>query len=77
MNLLFNAIGGKLKFQAQDSDLEYFVVGFEKHIALSEKKTPLDRTERKKHLTFLEISTNLYKLYKPRVILARVRYVAE
>ena len=30
-----------LKFQAQDSDLEYLFWRFEKHIALSEKKPPL------------------------------------
>jgi hypothetical protein len=37
-------IGGRFKFQVQDSFLEYFffeIWRFEKHIALSEKKPPL------------------------------------
>ena len=34
-------MGGKFKFQVQDSDLEYFFWQYEKHIALSEKKQPL------------------------------------
>ena len=34
-------MGGKFKFQAQDSDLEYLFWRFEKRIALSEKKLPL------------------------------------
>ena len=41
MNLLFTDIGGKFKFQVQDSFLEYFFLEnlrFEKHVALSEKK---------------------------------------
>jgi hypothetical protein len=41
---LFTVIGGKFKFQVQDSDLEYFFLEiwrFEKHISLSEKKPPL------------------------------------
>ena len=41
MNLLFTVIGGKFKFQVQDSDLEWFFLEiwrFEKNIALSEKK---------------------------------------
>ena len=44
MNLLFTVIGGKFKFQVQDSDLEYIFLEiwiFEKHIALSEKKSLL------------------------------------
>ena len=44
MNLLSTAIGGKSKFQVQDSDLEYILFKirrFKKHIALSEKKPPL------------------------------------
>ena len=45
MNLLFTVIGGKFKFQVQDSDLEYFLGRFEKHIALSEKKPPLMHKE--------------------------------
>ena len=45
MNLLFTVIAGKFKFKVQDSDLEYFILEiwrFEKHIALSEKKSPLE-----------------------------------
>ena len=37
-------MGGKFKFQVQDSDLEYFFLEiwrFEKHIAFSEKKKHL------------------------------------
>ena len=34
-------MGGKFKFQVQDSDLEYLFWRFDKHIALSEKKLPL------------------------------------
>ena len=34
-------MGGKFKFQVQDSDLEYLFWHCEKHIALSEKKPPL------------------------------------
>ena len=34
-------MGGKFKFQVQDSDLEYLFWRFDKHISLSEKKTPL------------------------------------
>ena len=34
-------IAGKFKFKVQGSDLEYFFWRFEKHIALSEKKSPL------------------------------------
>ena len=34
-------MGGKFKFQVQDSDLEYSFWQCEKHIALSEKKPPL------------------------------------
>ena len=35
-------MGGNFRFQAQDSFLEYFFEnGFEKRIALSEKKPPL------------------------------------
>jgi hypothetical protein len=46
-------MGGKFKFQVQDSDLEYLFWRFDKHIALSEKKLPLaekelDSIERKK-----------------------------
>ena len=41
MNLLFTVIGGKFKFQVQDSFLEYFFWRFGKRIALSEKKPPL------------------------------------
>ena len=32
-------MGGKFKFQVQDSDLEYLFWRFDKYIALSEKKT--------------------------------------
>ena len=32
------------KFQTQDSDLEYLFWRFDKHIALSEKKLPLEKT---------------------------------
>ena len=39
--LQYNVIGGKFKFQAEDSFLEYFFWRFEKHISLSEKKPPL------------------------------------
>ena len=35
-------MGGKFKFQVQDSDLEYLFWRFDKHIALSEKKLPLE-----------------------------------
>ena len=41
---MFTVIGGKFKFQVQDSDMEYFFLliwRFEKYIALSEKKKPL------------------------------------
>ena len=41
MNKLFTVMGGKFKFQVQDSDLEYLFWQCEKHIALSEKKPPL------------------------------------
>ena len=34
-------MGRKLKFQVQDSDLEYLFWRFDKYIALSEKKLPL------------------------------------
>ena len=34
-------MGGKFKFQVQDSDLEYLFWQCEKHIALFEKKPPL------------------------------------
>ena len=34
-------MGGKFRFQVQDSDLEYLFWQCEKHIALSEKKSPL------------------------------------
>ena len=34
-------MGGKFKFQLQDSDLEYLFWQCEKHMALSEKKPPL------------------------------------
>ena len=40
--MLFTVIGGKFKFQVQDSDLEYIFLEiwrFEKHIAFSEKDT--------------------------------------
>ena len=36
-------MGGKFKFQVQDSDLEYLFWRFDRHIALSEKKLPLVR----------------------------------
>ena len=39
--MLFTVIGKKFKFQAQDSDLDFFSWRFKKQIALSEKKTPL------------------------------------
>ena len=39
--LWYTIIGGKFKFQVQDSFLEYFFWIFEKRIALSEKKPPL------------------------------------
>ena len=35
-------MGGKFKYQVQDSDLEYLSWRFDKHITLSEKKLPLD-----------------------------------
>ena len=35
-------MGGKLKFEVQDHDLEYLFWIFDKHIALSEKKLPLE-----------------------------------
>ena len=35
-------MGGNFKFQGQNSFLEYFFWRFEKQIALSEKKTPLE-----------------------------------
>ena len=38
---MFTVMDGKFKFQVQDSDLEYFFLRFDKHIALSEKKPPL------------------------------------
>ena len=44
MNKLFTVMGGKFKFQVQDSDLEYLFWRFDKHIALSEKKLPLAAT---------------------------------
>ena len=34
-------MGGNLKFQVQDSDLEYLFWRFEKQISLSDKKPPL------------------------------------
>ena len=34
-------MGGKFKFQVQDSDLEHLFWRFDTHIALSEKKLPL------------------------------------
>ena len=34
-------MGGKFKFQAQDSDLEYLFWQCKKHITLSDKKQPL------------------------------------
>ena len=50
-------MGGKFKFQVQDSDLEYLFWRFDKHVALSEKKLPLtyttlnlDRIEGKKNI---------------------------
>ena len=46
LNKLFIVMGGKFKFQVQDSDLEYLFWRFDKHIALSEKKLPLVRTSR-------------------------------
>ena len=42
MNKLFTVIEEKFKFQVRDSDLEYLFCRFDKHIALSEKKIPLD-----------------------------------
>ena len=42
--MLFTGIGGQFKYQVQDSFLEYFFLEiwrFEKHIALSEKKSHL------------------------------------
>ena len=41
LNFPFTVVGGKFKFQAQDSFLEYFFWRFEKCITLSEKKPPL------------------------------------
>ena len=38
---LFTVMGGKFKFQVQDSDFELFFWRFDKLIALSEKKLPL------------------------------------
>ena len=37
-------MGGNIKIQVQDSELEYFflkILGFQKRISLSKKKTPL------------------------------------
>ena len=39
-------MGGKFKFQVQDSDLEYLFWQCEKYIALSAKKSPLAEIER-------------------------------
>jgi hypothetical protein len=36
-------MGGKFKFQVQDSDLEYLFWQCKKYIALSEKKPPLEQ----------------------------------
>ena len=36
-------MGGKFKFQVQDSDLGYFFLRFDKNLTLSEKKLPLAR----------------------------------
>ena len=41
LNKLFTVMGGKFKFQVQDSDLEYLFWQCEKHITLSEKNSPL------------------------------------
>ena len=38
-------MGGKFKFQVQDSDLEYFFWRFDKNIALSENKLPFYKVE--------------------------------
>ena len=35
-------MGGKFKFQVQDSDMEYIFWRFDKHVAFSEKKLPLE-----------------------------------
>ena len=40
-------MGGKFKFQVQDSDLEYLFWRFDKHIALSENKLPLSNVKKK------------------------------
>ena len=37
-------MGGKLKFQVRDNELEYFFWRFDKHITLSEKKLPLTKS---------------------------------
>ena len=39
---LFTVMGGKFKFQVQDSDLEYLFWRFDKPITLSEKKLTLE-----------------------------------
>ena len=44
LNELFTVMGGKFKFQIQDSNLEYLFWRFDKHIILSEKKLPLPAT---------------------------------
>ena len=72
MNLLFTVIGGKFKFQVQDSFLEYFFWRFEKQIALSEKKPPLKLESAAKII--LETETNLWILdgRKPQRIIEAV-----
>ena len=42
-------VNNLFKFQAQDSDLEYFFWRFEKRITLTEKKTPLVLLGKKKN----------------------------
>ena len=64
MNKLFSVIGGKFKFQVQDIDLEYSSWRFDKHIALSEKKLPLDQF-------FFTPSQKLYKRFNHSLKLAR------
>ena len=53
-------MGGKFKFQVQDSDLEYLFWRFDKRIALSEKKLPYRELQR----VSLELSLGQDKFYR-------------
>ena len=48
-------MGWKFKFRVQDSDLEYLFWRFEKHIALSEKKTTISRYKIQSAIMLLSI----------------------